>query len=354
MPPPRVLLVGPYSLPHGGVQGHVVALRQFLQRRGVSCEVIDMNRQRRTDGRGVYGPRNALELARLLATLRYDIAHLHAGGQLNRRVVGLALLTTLLPRRRAVFTFHSGGYPSSPEGRAARPNSLRGLAMRRFDRVVAVNEEIGAWFRQVGVPDARVRVIRPYALPAAPPAVEPPEPLRSFLVGHGPVLISVGLLEAEYDLPLQIEVLGRVRESFPRAGLVLVGSGSLEEDLRRRIAAEPHGAHVLLCGDVERTVTLRLIADSDLMLRTTLYDGDSISVREAVHFGVPVVASDRAPRPEGVRIVPARDPERLREAAEQCLRNGGGRRPPRTGPREENLEALHALYEELAGGAGKG
>jgi glycosyltransferase involved in cell wall biosynthesis len=345
--PLRVLQIGPYSTPHGGVQGHVVALREYLLARGVACEVIDMNRERRTDGAGVYGPQNALELARLLLTLRYDIAHLHVGGNLNARLVGLALFCASLPRRRSVFTFHSGGYPSSPAGRAARPRSLRGFAMRRFDRVVAVNEEIGAWFRQVGVPPERVRVIRPYALPAAPPAVEPPEPLRSFLARHEPVLISVGLLEPEYDLPLQIEVLGRVREKFPRAGLVLVGSGSLEGELRRLIADAPHGEHVLLCGDVERAVTLRVIADSDLMLRTTLYDGDSISVREAVHFGVPVVATDRAARPEGVRLVPARDLARLGEAAEQCLRNGG-RRPPRGEPREENLEALRALYEELA------
>jgi len=350
--PLRVLQIGPYSKPHGGVQGHVVALRRYLQARGVSCEVVDLNRERRTDGAGVYGPRHAAELARLLLTLRYDVAHLHVGGNLTARLVGLALLCAGRPRSGSVFTFHSGGYPSSPEGRAARPRSLRGLAMRRFDRVVAVNEEIAAWFGQVGVPAERVRVIHPYALPAAPPAVEPPEPLRSFLARHRPRLVSVGLLEPEYDLPLQIEVLGRVRERFPEAGLVLVGSGSLEGELRRRIAAEPFGEHVLLCGDVERQVTLRVIADSDVMLRTTLYDGDSISVREAVHFGVPVVATDRAPRPEGVRLVPAQDPARISEAAEACLRNGA-RRPPRNEPREENLAALLALYEELARGRGR-
>ena len=344
----KVLQIGPYSTPHGGVQGHVVALRQYLLRRGVACEVVDLNRQRRTDGAGVYGPRSAADLARLLLTLRYDVAHLHVGGNLTTRLCALALLCTALPRRKAVFTFHSGGHPSSPEGRAARPQSVRGLTLRRFDRVVAVNEEIAGWLGRVGVAPARVRVIRPYALPAAPPAVEPPEPLRTFLARHSPVLISVGLLEPEYDLPLQIEALGLVRERFPGAGLVLVGSGGLEEELRRRIAATAHGEHVLLCGDVERAVTLRLIADSDVMLRTTLYDGDSISVREAVHFGVPVVATDRAPRPEGVRLVPAQDLASLREATERCLQKGG-RRPPAEGPREENLAALLALYEEVMG-----
>lgn len=344
--PLRVLLIGTYSPPHGGVQGHVVALRQFLLRRGVECEVLDMSRGRRTDGAGVYGPRNAAEMARLLLTLRYDVAHLHVGGVLTTRLAGLALGCTLTAGRRSVFTFHSGGYPGSPRGRADRPRSLRGLAMRRFGRVVGVNQRLAEWFRQVGVEERRVRVIHPYALPAAPPEVEPPEPLRAFVAGHRPLLISVGLLEPEYDVELQIEVLGQVREKFPRAGLLLVGSGSLEEALRRRIAGTPHGEHVLLCGDVERQVTLRAIADSDLMLRTTMYDGDSISVREAIHFGVPVVATDRAPRPEGVRLIPAQDPARLREAVEQSLQNGGRRRPAGV-PREENLEAVLALYEEV-------
>jgi glycosyltransferase involved in cell wall biosynthesis len=120
----------------------------------------------------------------------------------------------------------------------------------------------------------------------------------------------------------------------------------LQEELRQHASEKPYGEHVLLCGDVGREVALRVIAASDLMLRTTLYDGDSIAVREAVHFGVPVVATDRAPRPEGVRVVPAQDLARLREAAEQCLGNGG-RRPAAVGAREENLAALVALYEEL-------
>jgi glycosyltransferase involved in cell wall biosynthesis len=283
---------------------------------------------------------------RRLLTLRYDVAHLHVGGRLSPRLASLALLAGVLPGRRAVLTFHSGGYPSSPEGRAAGPRTLRGFALRRLDRVVAVNEEIAAWFRQVGVEADRVRLISPYALPAAPLDADPPEPLRSFLERHRPLIVSAGGLEPQYDLPLQIEVLGQLREKFPRAGLVLLGAGYLHEELRRRAAEKPYGEHVLLCGDVGREVALRVIADSDLMLRTTLYDGDSIAVREAVHFGVPVVASDRAPRPAGVRVVPAQDLARLREAAEQCL-SDGARRAAAAGPSEENLAALLALYEEL-------
>src|ERR1044071_10503636 len=341
MQPLRVLLIGPYPPPRGGVQAHVTALREYLLKQGVACEVIDLSPNRRDEGAGVYGPAGGLDVARLLLTLRYDVAHLHVGGRLHPRIVFLALLAGLLPGRKAVLTFHSGGYPSSQEGRAAGPRSLRGFALRRLDRVVAVNEEIARWFRQVGSEAERIRAISPYARPAGPPAAEPPEPLRSFLEKHSPVLVSVGGLEREYDPLLQLEALGRLREKFPTAGLVLVGAGGLRGEPRRRAAEGTYGEHVLLCGDVGREVALRVIADSDLMLRTTLYDGDSIAVREAVHFGVPVVATDRAPRPAGVRVVPAQDLAAVCEAAEQCLGNGA-RRAPAAGPREENMAAVLA------------
>ena len=342
----RILLIGPYSPPRGGVQAHLLALHQYLQAQGVSSEVIDMSPQRKTDDRGIYGPRNALDLARLLLRLRYDVVHLHVGGNLTSRLTLLALYCATLPPRKAVLTFHSGGYPSSPAGRATRPRSLRGFALRQLSYVIAVNEEIEKWFRQVGVDPARIRLIPPHAVPASPPAAEVPEELQEFFVEHQPVLVSVGGLEPEYDVPLQIEALGIIREKFPRAGLLIIGAGSLQNELAQRIAAESFSQHVLLCGDLSRDLTLRLIADSDVMLRTTLYDGDSISVREAVHFGVPVVATDRAPRPEGVRVVPAQNLARLTEAIEHCL-SEGGRGPAGAGAIEENLHAVMRLYETL-------
>jgi glycosyltransferase involved in cell wall biosynthesis len=342
----RILLIGPYSPPRGGVQAHILALHQYLKAHQVSCEVIDMSPQRKTDDTGIYGPRNALDLARLLLSLRYDVVHLHVGGNLTSRLTLLALLCATVPPRKAMLTFHSGGYPSSPAGRTATPRSLRGLALRQLSYVIAVNEEIEKWFGQVGVEPARIRLIAPHAVPASPPDADLPEELQSFFAEHKPVLVSVGGLEPEYDVALQIEALGVIREKFPRAGLVIIGGGSLQKELAQRIAAEPFGKHVLLCGDLAREVTLRVIADSDVMLRTTLYDGDSISVREAVHFGVPVVASDRAPRPEGVRVVPAQNLARLTEGIEQCL-SEGARRPALGEANEENLHAIMRLYEKV-------
>src|SRR5205814_2287693 len=111
--------------------------------------------------------------------------------------------------------------------------------------------------------------------------------LESFYREHDPVLLTVGLLELEYDLPLQVNTLGKIREYLPGAGLVIIGAGSLEADLRRAIGAVPWAEHILLAGDVPHAVTLKATAEAAMLLRTTLYDGDSVSVREALRHRGP-------------------------------------------------------------------
>ncbi len=341
----RVLLLGPYPPPHGGVQTNLTAIRELLRRRGHGCAVINLHRFRSARDEDVYHPANAIAALRLLFRLRYDIVHLHLGGDVTARLLGLALVCAAMPRARSVLTFHSGGYASSPAGRRANVRTLRGFVFRRFDRVIAVNAEIAELFRRFGVEHTRIRTIAPHPLPARTGA-ELPAPLRDFFCEHSPVFITVGLLEPEYDLPLQMDVLGEVRRRFPRAGLLIVGGGSLEGELRARIASLPWAAHVLLTGDVPHASALRAIAEADVLLRTTHYDGDSVAVREALHLGTPVIASDNGMRPDGVRLIPARDPVALASAIEEQLASPP-RRAESLAPTEDNVEMVLKVYEEL-------
>lgn len=344
----RVLQLGPYPPPHGGVQANLSAIRDALQQRGIDCPVITLTRSRKvpTDDAEVHRPRNALELVWHLLRLRYDIAHLHLGGNLTPRLIGLTLLCALMPRKRSVLTFHSGGYPSSPAGKTARRRTLRGFVFRRLDRIIGVNAEIVEMFKKFGVRQDSVRLIYPHAVTLPSPETSMPEALLNFLKSHEPVMLAVGMLEPEYNLPMQIEVLGLVRERFPQAGLIMIGSGSLEEELLQLIRARPYADDIMLCGDVDHAVTVKVIAQSDLMLRTTMYDGDSISVREALHLGTPVIATDNGMRPEGVDLLSSPDINTLHRAIEKRLAQNSSREPNQS-PDLENIKAVLELYREL-------
>lgn len=344
----KVLQLGPFPPPYGGVQTHLVAIRNYLREHGHSCAVVNITRHRKAETEEVYYPESAAQLLSHLFRNRYDVLHLHIGGMLPLRVLALAWSCTAVPWAKAILTFHSGGYPSSPEGQSAKRNSLRGMIFRRFDALIGVNQEIVDFFVKLGVSKRRTRLIYPHAVARAEIASQLPEPLASFFTAHDQVLIAVCLLEPEYDLPRQIEALGPVLQQFPGAGLAILGSGSLEAVLRQQISAVPYSEHILMCGDVPHEVTLRAIVESRALLRTTLYDGDAISVREALYLGTPVIATDNGMRPEGVELVPVGNTEALVDAILRLLQSGGKKRAQST-PDDENLAEVLNLYLEVLG-----
>lgn len=341
-----VLLLGSYPPPQGGIQTHLVGLRNYLRQRDIPTRVISLTRYRGAEGDGVYYPRVSSNVLRLLIQLPYNLAHIHIGGDLSSRLMGLSYVISLLPGRRAVLTFHSGGYPSSEPGRSIHPLTLRALILRRFDGLIGVNEEIVDFYRRCGIKDGKIRLISPFTSAEIPEGTALPAALDRFFSLHDPVMLSVGLLEPEYDLAQQIRIIGPIRRDFPRAGLVLIGSGSLEQKLRKLIAFSPEKEHIWLAGDVPHAQTLTAIQRCSLLLRTTLYDGDALSVREALQFGIPVIASDNGMRPPRVHLIPPSDPVALRGAIGTCLRDAKRGSVLRS-LGVENMSAVVEFYQEV-------
>jgi glycosyltransferase involved in cell wall biosynthesis len=351
----HILLLGPYPPPQGGVQRNMLAIRDELRRAGHACSIINITRSAQTAGGepDVYHPQTPLALALLLLNLKYDLLHIHIGGEIPTRVLGLLAVCALAARGKSVLTLHSGGYPLSKEGRAARKFSLRGFIFRLYKRLVCVNPQQVEMFEKFGAAKEKIRLIYPFFNQNPNENVRVPAPLEKFAAAHKPFLLTVGLLQPAYNLPLQIEALGEIRKKFPDAGLIIAGAGELEDELRRIIAAAPAGEHILLAGDVAHAVTLHLINDCDVLLRTTAYDGDAISIREALHLDTPVIATDNGMRPEGVYLIPKGDGAALEKAIESTL--GRGAKIKSAKPDDyRNIAAILSLYEEISGAQSEG
>lgn len=345
----KIVQLGPFPPPHGGVETNLVAIRDYVREHGHSCAVINITRHRKQAADDVYYPKTALGLIGELFRRRYDVVHLHVGGGIPPRVVALALTATAVPWAKSVLTLHSGGFPSSEEGRRLTVRSPLARVLRRFDAVIGVNREMMEMFERLGVEKSRMRLILPHAVSRSKVAERLREPLQPFFAQHDPVLVAICGLEPEYDLPRQIEALGPVLKKYPRAGLAILGKGSQEAMLREQIAASSHAEHILLAGSVPHEVTLRALIESRALLRTTLYDGDAISVREALYLGTPVIATDNRMRPEGVELIPIGDTAALVEAILRVLRSEAPQQF-RGAPDEQNVAEVLNLYQEISGG----
>ena len=343
----HVLQLGPYPPPEGGINRNMLAIREELEANGHRCSIIAVAKSTKiTPEKDVYHPRTPRNVIRLLKKLDYDVLHLHVGGEINKRFLSLIAVCAFFGRGKSVLSVHSGGYPFSKEGKAATRNSIRGAIFRSYEKIIAVNPLIAEVFEKYGVEKEKISVIYPFVLRNPERSVEIPQNLKEFAEKHSPFLLTVCLLEDTYDLFMQIDAMKRVLQKLPGAGLMIAGSGSLENDLRKAIASKSYADRIFLTGDVEHKITLHLINKANILLRTTKFDGDAIAVREALFLDTPVIATDNKMRPEGVHLIPIHDENALVEMIEKLTKRVRSPKIARPDDRRNITEILN-IYDEI-------
>jgi glycogen(starch) synthase len=303
-PASKILLVGPYPPPHGGISVHVRNARAALARAGVACKVLN------TEGRSFAQRIRIFE--ELVEHAEQDwIIHVHTNGH-NIKSWLVALAGGLAAQRAhgGILTLHSGVLPAYLAGGSRWRRIVALRTSNLYHRVVCVNQEIARCLQRIGVPSERLQVLPAY-LPAPLPVAEVPDTISSWLSAREPILSTTLFFSPEYGFEVLVEAIRRLRKDLPRLGcLVMGGSDGLGEAeclVRERGIRDA----VFLAGDIDNDVCLELMSRSDLFVRATFRDGDSISVREAHALGLPVVASDVGCRPPGTLLFTAGNVEEL-------------------------------------------
>jgi glycosyltransferase involved in cell wall biosynthesis len=119
-------------------------------------------------------------------------------------------------------------------------------------------------------------------------------------VGADAVVVSnVGRFHPQKNQLRLIRAFAAMAHEEPRASLVLVGWGSLEEALRREAWQLGIGNRVVIA--VERRDAVAIVAASDVFVFPSLFEGLGVALLEAMAVGTPVVASSIAPITEVVQ-----------------------------------------------------
>jgi len=308
----RVLLVGDYPPPTGGVATHVEELFHAMRARGALCEVLDIGKGQ-LPAQGVIPAGSVARFSGLLtsyAARGYRI-HVHTSGA-NPKSWLLAQAAAAAGRLSggALITLHSGLGPGWLLENLARRAMARAV-LAQFARVIAVSAPIRDALALCGV--SGVEVLPAFSRQFLHPG-EPPDGLAALRANAAPLYCAMVAPRAEYGESVLLSAFARARAKLPAAALALYGPGSdsVRED------------GVLGFGELHRERALGLMAASDVFVRPTLSDGDSVSVREALALGLRVVATSVGHRPPEVRLVPPGDVGALADAlvalAETCPR----------------------------------
>lgn len=343
----HVLQLGPYPPPEGGVSRNMLAIHDELTARGHICSIIATTRGiPEPPANNVLRPTTLIEFLRLLRSINCDVLHLHVGGEVSSRVIGLMLACTTAGKGKKVLSVHSGAFPLSRAALRAKPWSFRSLIFRRFDRIIVPNAAIESVFISYGIARQNVRMIMPYVLLEPDERVSLPERFQRFCGDHSPVLLSVGGLEPDYDPMFQINSMKEILAEFPNAGLILAGDGSMRAEVEKAVAGSEYSERICVAGNVEHPTTLHLIRGADVLIRTTLFDGDSISIREALFLRTPVVATDNGMRPNGVHVFDVGRTNEFTSAVREALERAPVSRTEESASRS-NISDVIELYSEL-------
>lgn len=342
-----VALVGSHPPPYGGQSVHIQNLSRYLRGQGLEVRVFNTgsNKHLRQDGVVSIASSGSL-LTTLLFGSRFKLLHVHVSSAEDYGKLAPVGLAALVKGRPWLATIHSGN--SVERLRAATP--LRRTASRVLlsmaQKIICVNPAIRDELSNLVGPKAMV-VIPPFSVDfsGSPLAAE----LEGFLADRAPVISCVGLYEPAYGFDQAVLLMTRVRELYPKAGLLLIGDMKSADWCRALITEFYLEKHVKLCGNLGHQECLSAISRSALFLRPTRYDGDSLSVREALALGVRVVASATDFRPDGVILYQTGLLQDLVDKALIALENNG------TGASHlahdhNNLEQVRRLYLEMMEG----
>jgi sugar transferase (PEP-CTERM/EpsH1 system associated) len=252
-------------------------------------------------------------LAALMRRERVDIVHSH-NWQTFFYSVAAATLAGIPLRVHG----HHGREAAAPPARQVRLS--RWLA-RRVSRLVAVSGDLGReLIEEWGVPVERVSVIPNgvdldgFAQPG------PVEELREAL-GLAPehrVIITVGGLRPVKDYPTLIRAFARVHAERPESRLVIVGGergGGTQGELEALAGSLGVRGAVVFPG-VRQDIP-RLLALADVYVNSSVFEGMSNTILEAMAAARPVVATAVGGNPELVRdgvtgyLAPPGDPAPL-------------------------------------------
>lgn len=237
----------------------------------------------------------------------------------------------LIRKKPLVVQFHG---PWALEGRAEGIGALK-FAIRSFQervvyglgrRFIVLSRAFGdILVREYGVREDAIRIVpggvdlRRFG--AAVPRAE--ARARLGLPADRPIVATVRRLTATKGLEHLINAAATLRARVPDALVVIVGTGPLEADLKRRVGERGLDAHVRFAGHLSEADLPVLYRAADLMVVPTIaLEGFGLVVVEALACGTPALVTPIGGLPEVVRDL---EPELvLADASAEAIARGLG------------------------------
>jgi glycosyltransferase involved in cell wall biosynthesis len=354
----RVALIGSYPPPYGGVSIHIQRLHSKLLNNGVKSYVVNMSSNKKRI-RLLLNMKKIINWVKLLF-LKLDIFHLHTSGK-NLKWVIVFFLFSKLKKTKFIITFHSFRYELSDISDFYK--HLFRFILKRLSHVVVTNNKIKERLIGLGSDKLKISVIPAFIAPELSNNQNIlPKEIISFIKRRSPIISSYAYTLKDdtpdlnemgttdlYGVSLLLDLCINMKKSFPQIGIILSVANLNDEGFLKKIKTKINKNNIrnnfFIYGKPVENIH-NLWSNSDVYVRPTLSDGDSIALREALLLKTPSVASDATPRPEGTIIFQNQNLNDFSEKVKGVLENSDHYKIKLNNIKyENNFKKLLNIYE---------
>lgn len=343
----KVLMVGPDRSVHGGISGVVNNYYEAgLDRRISLCYIGTM-----VEG----SKRKKLAIAMqayirfLIKLLHYDIVHVNVASDSSYYRKSVFIRTAHAFRKKLVIHQHGGDFPTFYEKElsvAGRKSVKKTLSMGDAFLVLGT-----AWRDFFG------GIIGQEKITVLPDAIQIPARQEKRYGVHK--ILFLGRLCREKGVGELLSVMPKLRRQYPDVQLYL---GGIWEDRALREQMLSLGACVTELGWVSGAVKQKYLQECDIFVMPSYFEGQSVSVLEAMANACGIVASDTGGIPDMIvdgetgLLSPVKDADALERGILKLLKDPAlcrrlgenARRKAETEfSMEQNIERLLAVYETV-------
>jgi glycosyltransferase involved in cell wall biosynthesis len=301
----RIAQVTPYFHPHiGGVESNVYNISMNLLKLGHEVTVFTsrydkaLAQTEELDGLKIFRSKQTMNLfttpvtpalVKDLLLDKWDIVHTHAPPPLSSYYVAKARNKAHFP---TVMTYHCD--PEIPvRGGSTITNLYRytygNYTLRRMDLVLAETETYAATSRAIW--NTHAKVIPPGVdTERFNPTVKGDVIRKKYDLGDSKVVMFVGRLTFHKGVNHLIDAAGIYKD----AKYLIVGSGPMEERLRRQATASPNAKNIIFAGKAPDDKLPEYYAACDVLVLPSVsrLEAFGLVMLEALSSGKPVITSD--------------------------------------------------------------
>jgi len=322
-----VLIIGVYPPPFGGISVHIQRFYAFCNENKIKVRILSQS-----SGNGdknllkVSGilPIKYLRMFRLIVRSEENVIHFHVSTPGLKKLILLGWPGILFLRRRIlVLTIHGGKFKLTNSKNNLIVVVLKKI-LQRFDYIICLNKnQQENLYSELILPKSRLPII-PSFIPEKKANYQVSGEIKQFFYKikkeYKYIVTATGYAEEIYGYDLLIDAVEQIKE-FSVAVILIFYTGEDKKYLDILLKRINNTSFCYQLSNIRSDEMMYSVKMSDILVRPNYIDSYGMIIGDAIHLGIPSLASDVCDRYPGAELFKVGSSEDLNRKLKLMLKN---------------------------------